>query len=122
MTEVTKEYPIKPMMNNILIEKVDLIKRTIVIEGGKDSENVARVLAVGPGRLVGDKIIPVGVSVGDHIVVGGNFNTYRAGHKRFMLMSENSVVAVITDLDAVLIEDENDKPKNPAPTKGRIIT
>lgn len=109
------DFIVQPMHNNLLIRKVDFVEpedtpRIINADGTKangtpDTQNTALVLAAGPGRIVGDKIIPCSVKAGDYIVTGGLVSKYVVGKEEFALINENSVVGKI-NVD-LLPEDYN---------------
>jgi co-chaperonin GroES (HSP10) len=93
------DFVVQPVHNNILIKKVDLIEETkIVLPGEKEqTQNTARVLAVGPGRYHGDTLIPVSVKPGDLIITGGHVSVYRVAGEEFCLISDNSVVGLVDE-------------------------
>ena len=101
-----EKFPVQPMHNNILIRKVDLVSESkIIIAGQKEqTQNTARVLAVGPGRFAGDQLIPVAVQPGDLILTGGIVSVYKVGNEEFALINENSVVGKV-DESLVKVED-----------------
>lgn len=101
------DFLIQPMHNNILIRKVDLVEESkIVVAGQKNqTQNTARVLAVGPGRVIGDKQIPCCVKPGDLILTGGQVAVYRVANEEFALISENSVVGIVDESKVEIKED-----------------
>lgn len=94
------DFIVQPMHNNLLIKKVDLVEEAKIVVAGQQKEqtqNTARVLAVGPGRRVGAELVPVCVKVGDLILTGGQVSTYRVADEKFALISENSVVGIVNE-------------------------
>lgn len=93
------DFIVQPMHNNILIKKVDLVEESkIIVSGQKEqTQNTARVLAVGPGRRVGSELVPPCVKPGDLILTGGQVAVYRVANEEFALISENSVVGIINE-------------------------
>lgn len=93
------QFPIQPMHNNLLIKKVDLVEESLIVVAGEkeQTQNTARVLAVGPGRYSGKDLIPCSVKPGDLILTGGVLSLYKVGKEEFTLISENSVVGIIDE-------------------------
>lgn len=113
---MTQEYVVQPMHNNILIQKVDLVEESKIILADKkeQTQNTARVLAVGPGRQVGETLIPVGVSPGQLILTGGMIAVYRVGHEEFCLINENSIVGIV-DESKVTVSEGEEESEGPSP-------
>ena len=96
------------MHNNLLIRKVDLVEESQIIVAGQktQTQNTARVLAVGPGRYIGEKQIPCCVKPGDLILTGGQVAVYRVADEDFALISENSVVGIVDESKVTVKEEE----------------
>lgn len=100
------DFIVQPMHNNILIKKVDLVEESKIVVAGKknQTQNTARVLAVGPGRRLGPELVPPCVKAGDLILTGGQVAVYRIADEEFALISENSIVGIVNE-DLVKIEE-----------------
>ena len=62
----------QPLANFVLIERIDTaldMQGGIVIpEIGKVQSNKGRVIAIGEGRIIGDKIVPIPLEEGDIVL------------------------------------------------------
>ena len=94
---------IQPLGDNLLIEKVPNEKRvgSIVLTSEKKTGNLATVVALGPGKYDSEKgqIRPIrGIKVGDKVVYREYAGTdYEGGDRKYLLIKEDDVLAVVTD-------------------------
>jgi chaperonin GroES len=62
----------QPLANFVLIERIeegqDLQGGIVIPEIGQQKSNKGRVMAVGEGRIIGDKIVPMPLSEGDIVL------------------------------------------------------
>lgn len=87
-------FPVKPFGSQVLIVKEDINQKLIQVNG--ETENVARVLAVGDGTpLNNGEVRPPKVSPGDLIVVGGNLLSYRVGSHKFVMINEGQIIGTV---------------------------
>jgi len=91
---------IKPLTDHLLVERVepkDTVKGGIVIpDSAKEKPQEAVVKAVGPGRLVDGKRVPVEIKKGETVLIskyGGTEVKY--DDKEYLLIREDDVLAII---------------------------
>jgi len=91
---------IKPLYDNVLIKKEVLENRTasgiIVSTSNAQQDNVGRVVAVGEGKIVDGKRIPVDVSVNDKVIFS-KYSTEEVeiNNEKYYLLSADKILAVI---------------------------
>lgn len=65
---------VKPLYDRVLLkrnEEQEVVKGGIIIpDTAKEKPLEAKVIAVGKGRIEGDKLIPLEVKVGDKVLIG----------------------------------------------------
>lgn len=89
---------IRPLSDYVLLEKEPNEKRagSIILTTEKKTGNVARVVAIGPGKIEEGKLIPMTLKVGDKVIYRDYSGTdYEEGDKKFLLIKEEDVLAVI---------------------------
>ena len=91
---------IKPLTDHLLVERVepkDTVKGGIVIpDSAKEKPQEAVVKAVGPGKLVDGKRVPVEIKKGETVLIskyGGTEVKY--DDKEYLLIREDDVLAII---------------------------
>jgi len=95
---------LKPLNDHVVLEKKESEKETttqsgIILSNDKDERQViATVVAVGPGKLDGQKRVPLEVNVGDSVV----FKSYAAtdvviDDKTYMVLKESDILAVVEE-------------------------
>ena len=91
---------IKPLNDHLLVERLepkDTVKGGIVIpDSAKEKPQEAVVKAVGPGRLVDGKRVPVEIKKGETVLIskyGGTEVKY--DDKEYLLIREDDVLAII---------------------------
>jgi chaperonin GroES len=62
----------QPLANFVLIERIedaaDKIGGIVIPEIGKVASNKGRVIAIGEGRIIGDKLVPIPLEEGDIVL------------------------------------------------------
>ncbi len=65
---------VKPLYDRVLLKRVEeqeVVKGGIIIpDTAKEKPLEATVIAVGKGRIDGDKIVPLEIKVGDKVLIG----------------------------------------------------
>jgi chaperonin GroES len=65
---------VKPLYDRVLLKRLEeqeVVKGGIIIpDTAKEKPLEAKVIAVGKGRIEGDKVIPLEVKVGDKVLIG----------------------------------------------------
>jgi chaperonin GroES len=92
--------PIKPLADYVLLQQESVENKTssglYIPEGAKEKPKIAKVIAVGPGKVGDDnERIAVGVKVGDRVVYGGYSNTeVKIDGESFLLVREEDIFGV----------------------------
>ena len=90
---------IKPLQDNVLLEKVPNEKKvgSIVLTSEKKAGNVATVIEVGPGKKDKEgKLVPLTLKIGDKVVYREYSGTeFEHEGRKFLLIREEDVLAVI---------------------------
>ncbi len=92
---------IQPLADYVVAYADDAPTKTasgIYIPGGAaEKPKTAVVVAVGPGRFGPDGVVPVSVAVGDRILYSYSTADVKDGGKTYMIIKEDSILAVIKD-------------------------
>lgn len=91
---------IKPLADYVVAEAEEAPTKTasgLYLPGGAtEKPKVAKVLAVGPGRIGDDnEVIPVAVKVGDRILYSYSTADVKLDAKPYMIIKEDAILAVI---------------------------
>lgn len=91
---------IKPLEDRIVIKQVDAEQTTasglVIPDTAKEKPQEGEVVAVGPGRMSGDKRVPMDVSVGDRVLYSKYGGTeVKFGADEYLVLSVKDVLAVV---------------------------
>ncbi len=90
---------IKPLNDYVLLEVEEKEKKIgkIIITASEDKKtNTARVVAMGLGKLVDNKRIPISLNVGDEVIYKDYSSLeYVENNKKYLLVQEEDIVAVV---------------------------
>ncbi len=91
---------IKPLEDRVVIKQVEAEQTTssglVIPDTAKEKPQEGEVVAVGPGRMSGDKRIPLDVSVGDRVLYSKYGGTeVKFGTDEFLVLSVKDVLAVV---------------------------
>ena len=91
---------LKPLGDRIIIKALkseDKTKGGIVLpDTAKEKSQQGKVIAVGGGKVVGDKIVPLEVKKGDKILFGKySGDEVKIGLEEYLIIKESDVLAVI---------------------------
>jgi chaperonin GroES len=95
--------PIKPLADFVLLQQEEAQSKTAsglyIPDSAKEKPKVAKVVAVGPGKVGDDnERIPVGVKAGDRVVYGGYSNTeVKVGTDSYLLVREEDIYGVFSE-------------------------
>ena len=109
---MTDNFIAQPLHNLVFIRQVELVNNSsgLILPGDSEqTQAVAEVIAVGPGRYVGDQLVPVCVKPGDLVLIGGSFNLVKLAEEEFIPVSENSLMGIV-DRSQVQIKESKDEP------------
>ena len=93
---------IKPLADRVvikLVEEEETTKGGLILSGSaKEKPQVAEVVAVGPGGVVGDTKIEMVVKEGDHVLYSkyGAMEVKYDGEE-YLIMRQNDILAIIKD-------------------------
>ena len=94
--------PIKPLADYVVIQQEEAQNKTTsglyIPDSAKEKPKIAKVLAVGPGKIGDDnQRIPVAVKVGDRVVYGGYSNTaVKIDTTEYILVREEDIFGVLS--------------------------
>jgi chaperonin GroES len=96
--------PLKPLADRIVVKPLDDSEKGSMTQSGiiipdtaKEKSAEGTVVAVGPGKYEDGVRIPVGVSVGDRVMVREySKNEIKSGGTEYWIVAESDILAVIT--------------------------
>ena len=91
---------LKPLGDKLIIKALkseDKTKGGIVLpDSAKEKSQQGKVLAVGSGKIVGDKIVPLEVKKGNKILFGKySGDEVKIGLEEYLIIKESDVLAII---------------------------
>ncbi len=91
---------IKPLLNRVLIEKIEHEKKTssgiILSDASQEKSNLAKVIAVGPGKYEDGKLIDVGIKENDTVIYKQYSTTeVKYDQKTFYLINSEDILAIV---------------------------
>jgi chaperonin GroES len=99
--EVSMSVGIQPLGDYVVAEQEVASNKTAsglyIPDAAKEKPQIAKVLAVGPGKIGDDnERVPLEVKVGDRIIYGGYSNTeVKHDGKDYMLIKEENIYAIV---------------------------
>jgi Co-chaperonin GroES (HSP10) len=91
---------LKPLHDNVVLEKEEIENKTssgiILNAADKDQPSIAKVVAVGDGKLVDGKKVPLQVKVNERVVYK-EYSTTKIEYegKEYLVISEEDILAVV---------------------------
>jgi chaperonin GroES len=99
---VEKKFGWRPLMDRVIVEPLEQDEKTssglLLPETAKDKPQEGLAIAVGPGRWDDDSKnrVAMDVTVGDKIIFAKySGNEIKVGDKKYLIMSERDILAVI---------------------------
>jgi chaperonin GroES len=91
---------IKPLLDRVLLEKVEQEKKTasgiILSDASKEKSYLAKVIAVGPGKVEDGKLIEVGVKVDDLVIYKQYAPTeVKYENKEYLILDAKDILAIV---------------------------
>ena len=91
---------IKPIGDRVVIKVIEREEKTasglFLPDTAKDKPTEAEVIAVGQGKVVGDKVLPLEVAVGDRVIFSKFAGTeLKVDGQEYLVLRENDILAVI---------------------------
>ncbi|MEF9968441.1 MAG: co-chaperone GroES [Longicatena sp.] len=91
---------LKPLQDNVILKREEVEKKTasgiILTDTSEKQPALAKVIAVGSGKIVNDKVVPIEVKVNDLVV----YKEY-AGTKveylkeEYLIVSQDDILAIV---------------------------
>ena len=91
---------LKPLYDNVVLKRKEVEKKTasgiILTDTSKNTPSIGEIVAVGNGKLVEDKLVPLTVKVGDTVVYKEYATTMvKYDNEEYLIVSESDILAVI---------------------------
>lgn len=90
---------IKPLNDYVLLEveeKEKKVGKIIITVSENKKTNIARVIAMGLGKLIDNKRVPISLNVGDEVIYKDYSSLeYAENNKKYLLVQEEDIVAVV---------------------------
>lgn len=91
---------LKPLGDRLIVKALkseDKTKGGIVLpDSAKEKSQQAKVIAVGSGKVIGDKIVPLEVKKGNKILFGKySGDEIKVGMEEYLIIKESDVLAII---------------------------
>lgn len=91
---------LKPLYNHVVLQLEEVEKKTasgiILAETTKEKPSIGRVIAVGDGKLVDGKLIPLQVKVNDRVVFKKYATTeIRLEGQEYIILNEEDILAIV---------------------------
>ena len=96
----------KPVLDRIIVKKINEEEEVttsgllIVNNEKNDKTKKAEVVAVGPGKVIDGKRVPLELQVGDTVIYNGMYGTdigsFNTSHSNeYMILHEDDVIAIV---------------------------
>ncbi len=91
---------LRPLEDRVILEMIEseeITKGGIVLPTkAKESSQMAKVINIGPGKRVDEKLIPMNVSIGQTVIVNKYSGTeVKYQDKEYLIMSEKDILAIV---------------------------
>ena len=91
---------IKPLLDRVLLEKVEQEKKTssgiILSDSSQEKSKMAKDIAVGPGKVEEGILNDIGVKVNDTVIYKSYSTTeVKYDHKTYLLIDAKDILAII---------------------------
>ena len=92
---------VKPLYDRVLLKRLEeqeVVKGGIIIpDTAKEKPLEAKVIAVGKGRIEGDKLIPLEVKAGDKVLIGKFSGTdVTVDDEEYVIVREEEILAKVS--------------------------
>jgi chaperonin GroES len=94
--------PIKPLADYVVLQQEEAENKTAsglyIPDSAKEKSKIAKVVAVGPGKVGDDnERVQVSVKIGDRVIYGGYSNTtVKMDGTEYLLVREEDIYGVLT--------------------------
>lgn len=89
---------IKPLRDYVVleVEPAEKVVGGIILTESKEKPSVAKVVAVGPGKEVDGKIVPITLNIGDRVIYKEYSTTeYKDHDKKYLLIKAEDLLAIV---------------------------
>ena len=92
---------VKPLYDRVLLKRLEeqeVVKGGIIIpDTAKEKPLEAKVIAVGKGRIEGDKLVPLEIKAGDKVLIGKFSGTdVTVDDEEYVIVREEEILAKIS--------------------------
>ncbi len=92
---------VKPLYDRVLLKRLEeqeVVKGGIIIpDTAKEKPLEAKVIAVGKGRIEGDKLVPLEVKAGDRVLIGKFSGTdVTVDDEEYVIVREEEILAKVS--------------------------
>ena len=92
----------KPLHNYVLLERIEEENKTaggiIIPDNAKEKPSRGRVVAIGDGAYIGEKLIPVTVKIGDDVMFAkwaSSANEIKLDGRDYILIKETDILGIL---------------------------
>lgn len=108
--------PFRAIHDKIVVFRTELEDEKVgsfyVPDEAKERPQEGKVVAVGPGRYIGDQFVPVSVNVGDTVLFGKYSGTeVKVGDKMFLILREEEILLVFEPVSEHEVEQPRGESK-----------
>ncbi len=91
---------IKPLADRVLLEKIEAEKKSpggiILAETSKEKPSMAKVIAIGPGKVEDGQLVPVDVKIGQTVIFKQYSGTeVKFEQKEYLLVDSKDILAIV---------------------------
>lgn len=91
---------IKPLADRVVVKMLEAEETTkggiILTSAAQEKPQAAEVIAVGPGKKVDDKIVPVALKVGDKVLMSKYSGTeVKLDGEEYTILREDDILAIV---------------------------
>ena len=102
MTEqaTKRKTTLRPLTNKVIAKRLEKKEKTasgiIIPDSAQKKEEILTVIAVGPGQMINDKIIPMPVKVGDTILMDKySGQEVSLDDEEYVIVKSDDIIAII---------------------------
>ena len=93
---------VKPLFDKVVVESLEMEEKTssgfILPSASQEKQQMAKIVAVGPGGIIDGKEVKMQVKVGDKVLcanyAGSNF---KVDGKEFTIIKQSDILAIVED-------------------------
>lgn len=91
---------LRPLEDKVILEMIEpeeITKGGIVLPSkAQEKSQIAKVINIGPGKMIDGKIIPMNVSIGQKVIINKYSGTeVKYEDKEYLIISEKDILAIV---------------------------